>query len=159
MFDIADNLIKLISAIMADWKTCIYADNTFLGRVNISHGIFQGDSFLPLLFVLALTPISRALIDIKMGYSLAKGGPVINRILFMDDIKLFGKTENEINSLIQTVRICSQDIKMEFRVNKCAVLTMKRGGEIESSGVLLPSGDKLGDPIGGGYKYLGNFGK
>ena len=43
-----------------------------------------------------------------------KGGPVINHILFMDYIKLFGKTENVIESLIQTVRICSQDIKMEF---------------------------------------------
>ena len=114
MFGIADNLVKLITASMSDWKTCIYANNTFLGRVKISRGIFQGDSFSPLLFVLALTPISIALKDIKMGYSLAKGGPLINHILFMDDIKLFGKTENEIDSLIQTVRICSQDIKMEF---------------------------------------------
>ena len=111
MFGITDNLVKLITASMSDWKTCIYANNTFLGRVKISRGIFQGDSFSPLLFVLALNPISIALKDIKMGYSLAKRGPFINHILFMDDIKLFGKTENEIDSLIQTVRICSQDIK------------------------------------------------
>ena len=44
---------------------------------------------------------------------------------------------------------------MEFGVNKCSVLTMKRGRKIESSVVLLPSGDKLGDPAGGGYKCLG----
>ena len=33
----------------------------------------------------------------------------------MDDIKLFAKNEKEFENLIQTVRIYSQRIKMEFR--------------------------------------------
>ena len=77
----------------------------------------------------------------------------------MTSSELFGKTENEIDSLIQTVTIYSQDIHMEFGVSKCAILTMKRGRKVKSSGVLLPSGDKLGDSARIGYRYLGIFGK
>ena len=34
----------------------------------------------------------------------------------MDDFKLFVKNENELETLIQTVRIYSQDIGMEFSI-------------------------------------------
>ena len=37
----------------------------------------------------------------------------------MDDIKLFAKTEKELETLIQTVRIYSQYIGMEFGIEKC----------------------------------------
>ena len=45
----------------------------------------------------------------------------------MDDIKMFAKTENDSEILIQNVRIYSQDIKMEFGIQKCAMLVMKSG--------------------------------
>ena len=47
--------------------------------------------------------------------------------MFMDDIKLFAKNEKELETLIQTVRIYSQDIGMEFGIEKCAMLVMKSG--------------------------------
>ena len=34
----------------------------------------------------------------------------------MDDIKVFAKNEKELKSLIQAVRIYSQDITMEFGI-------------------------------------------
>ena len=43
----------------------------------------------------------------------------------MDDIKLFATNEKELETLIQTVRIYSQDIGMEFGIEKCAVIVMK----------------------------------
>ena len=43
----------------------------------------------------------------------------------MDDIKLFAKNEKELEALIQTVRIYSQDIGIEFGIEKCAILIMK----------------------------------
>ena len=45
----------------------------------------------------------------------------------MDDIKLFAKNEKELETLIQTVRIYSQVIGMEFGIEKCAMLVMKSG--------------------------------
>ena len=50
----------------------------------------------------------------------------------MDDLKLYSKTEKQLDSLIQTVRISSNDIKMEFGIDKCAILVLKRGKVVKS---------------------------
>ena len=42
----------------------------------------------------------------------------------MDDIKLFANNQKELETLIQTVRIYSQDRGMEFITEKCAILKM-----------------------------------
>ena len=45
----------------------------------------------------------------------------------MVDIKLFEKSEKELEPLIQIVRIYNLDIVMEFSIEKCAMLIMKLG--------------------------------
>ena len=45
----------------------------------------------------------------------------------MDDIKLFAKNEKELETLMDVVRIYSQDTGMEFGIEKCAMLVMKSG--------------------------------
>ena len=42
----------------------------------------------------------------------------------MDDIKLFAKHEKELETQIQTIRIYSEDIGMEFNTEKSAMLIM-----------------------------------
>ena len=46
--------------------------------------------------------------------------------MYMDDIKTFAKNEKELEILIQTIKIDSQDIGMEFGIEKCAKLIMKK---------------------------------
>ena len=72
MFGIAENLVHLLSISMVKWKTNLMANKKSLGSVAVKRGIFQGDSFSPLLFVIALIPISMALRKINMGYKLGK---------------------------------------------------------------------------------------
>ena len=45
----------------------------------------------------------------------------------MDDLKLFAKSENQIDSLVQTVHIFSEDIGMQFGIKKSIVLITVRG--------------------------------
>ena len=47
--------------------------------------------------------------------------------MYMDDVKLFAKNEKELEIVIQAVRIYSQDIEMEFGIEKCTMLIMKSG--------------------------------
>ena len=63
--------------------------------------------------------------------------------MYMDDIKLFAKNEKEQETLIHTVRIYSQDIEMEFGIEKCAMLVMKSGKRHITDGIELPNHDKI----------------
>ena len=124
----AANAVKcLLGESMKTWITNLTANDECLGKVNIRRGIFQGDSLSPLLFVLALFPLSMILRKVSAGYEMKKDGCRINHLLFMDDLKLFAKNEKAIDSLVQTVRIFSDDIGMKFGLEKCAAMTMKRG--------------------------------
>ena len=43
----------------------------------------------------------------------------------MDDIKVFVKNQKELETLIQTIRIYSQDVRFDFGIEKCAMLIIK----------------------------------
>ena len=108
-----------------------------------------------MLFVIALIPLTHVLRKTGMGYKLEKGGPMINLMLFMDDLKIFARNDNEVDSLVQTIGQCSTDIGMEFGISKCSVVTLKRGRRVESRGIKLPDGEEMTEPDCEGYKYLG----
>ena len=42
----------------------------------------------------------------------------------MDDLKLYSRSEKGWDSLVQTVRVFSKDIGMEFGTEKCAMLVI-----------------------------------
>ena len=63
--------------------------------------------------------------------------------MYIDDIKLFSKNEKELETLIHAVRIYSQDIGMEFGIEKCAMLVMKSGKRHITDGIELPNQDKI----------------
>jgi hypothetical protein len=45
----------------------------------------------------------------------------------MDDLKLIAKSEEELRKQIQTVKTFSDDIHMNFGLEKCAKITFKKG--------------------------------
>ena len=49
--------------------------------------------------------------------------PLRLNIFLMDELKLFGKSEDQIDSLVQTVQLLSEDIRMEIVLKKCSVLS------------------------------------
>ena len=51
----------------------------------------------------------------KAGYQFGKGKQKIN-LLFMDDLKLFAKNEDEIDGLVQSVHMFTEDIGIQFGV-------------------------------------------
>ena len=88
------------------------------------------------------------------GYLLSKGTP-INRLLFMEDLKLCGKTECKLQSLIHTVWIMSKDIGMEFGMDKCNTVRIKKGKICDMEDIEIRNGQQMKQNEGSGYKYLG----
>ena len=52
----------------------------------------------------------------------------------MDDLKLYGKSSNELESLLNKVWIFSTDISIEFGLEKCATLTIHKGKATHTEG-------------------------
>ena len=88
---------------MKQWNTVLTAGDQRLVNVKIKHGILQGDSLSPLLFALVMIPLILVLVQTKVSYEVKKGGKKINHLLFIDDLKLFAKNEDQIDSLVNTV--------------------------------------------------------
>ena len=61
-------------------------------------------------------PLNHILWKCTAGYKLIKSQENIYFLMYMDDIKLFAKNKKELETLIQTVRIYSQGIEMEFKL-------------------------------------------
>jgi hypothetical protein len=55
----------------------------------------------------------------------------------MDDLKLMGKTEEEIQIELQVVRNFSNDIHMNFGLDKCAEIVVKGGKLVYSQNLIL----------------------
>ena len=60
----------------------------------------------------------------------------IRHLLFMD-LKLYEASKDQLDSLVQVVRIFSQDTKMSSGLENCAVLEIRRGRQAGSSGIDL----------------------
>ena len=75
----------------------------------------------------------------------------------MCDLKLFAKSKDQIDSLVNTVYTFSEDIGMELGIKKCGVLVLKRGkaDKVNSRGFSLPNGKLMKTIDEEGYEYLG----
>ena len=152
MVGAAKNVISIINNSMVNWKTVLTSGGMTLGQVDIKRGIFQRDTLSPLLFIVIMLPLSRTPKKMRAGYRLAKDMKPINHLLFIDDLKLYGAIKDKLDSLIQVVRVFSQDFKMSFGLDKCAILEMRRGRQIGSSGIELPEDQQIGEIEEEGYK-------
>ena len=58
--------------------------------------------------------------------------------------------------LVQTVPVCTEDIGMEFGIEKCSMLVMEKGKIVKSVCIELPDGKVIKSlQEGESYKYLG----
>ena len=141
MVGIANNMVNLFENSKETWRTELIACNENLGKVEIRRGIFQGDSFSLLLFVVVLIPLSVFLNETGLGYVTSRNQK-LNDLLFMDDLNLY-ESERKLDSLIQTVRIFSDNVGMVFGLDKCRVLVLKGGKMVRTEGIELLDGKRM----------------
>ena len=156
MYKISHEDINFIEKTMQTWRVELKAGERSLAGTKIQRGIFQGDALSPLQFIIAMRPANHILRKCAAGYKFSRSQEKINHLMYMDDIKLFAKNEKELETLIHAVRIYSQDIGMEFAIEKCALLVMKCGKQQMTEGMELPNHDKI-RTLGENetYKYSG----
>ena len=108
------------------------------------------------MLILVLVPLSLILRKTKVAYEFSERKKKINNLLFIDDLKLHRRSEKRLDYLVQTVRVFSEDIGMEFGIGKCAMLVMEKRKIVNSVGIELPEGTVIKSlQEGESYKYFG----
>ena len=80
----------------------------------------------------------------------------ISHLLYMGDLKLIAKSEEEFKKETQTVKTFSDDIHMEFRLEKCAKIAFKRGKLYHSQNLVIDINREIQElEQGKTYSYLG----
>ena len=80
----------------------------------------------------------------------------ISHLLYTDYLKLITKSEEEFQKQIQTVKTFSDDIHMEFELEKCAKIIFRRGKAIQSQNLVVDITREIQElEKGKTYKYLG----
>ena len=153
MYKIDPVIRKFVGSTMKSWRLLLSLPNKKekleLDEIEIKRGIFQGDSFSPLIFCLAMAPLSRILKRAKIGFN--SNGKLVNHLKYIDDIKIFAKNKSELKRCVSLVEMFSKDINMKLGIDKCGIVNVVKGKldekKFESEIPTLTNDDA--------YKYLG----
>ena len=158
IYKVCDVIVRFIQQSMLQWnmimmlmheKGCLKT-----GKISVRRGIFQGDSLSPLLFCMALIPLSKSINDARLGYELEK--EQISHLFYMDDLKIFSKDHKSMQMCVSIVEKFSRDIGMEFGTEKCATIEMKKGKVTRGGDITLLDGVGIQSlKTQEFYKYLG----
>ena len=110
---------------MKEWKTNLHLKhtqgNTTSKNPKLNCGIFQGGSLSSFPFCLSLVSLSYKLNETRYGYYIYELW--INHLFLMNNLKVYGKNDKELEGLLTTVKISSNDIEMEIGLHKCSKAT------------------------------------
>jgi hypothetical protein len=94
--------------------------------IKICKGIFQGDFLSPLLFCIALMPLTHQLNRADCGYQIHGAERKISHLLYMDALKLLCTSEEDLENEIKIVKTIRK-YNMTFELEKCAKNFLKKG--------------------------------
>ena len=95
-----------------------------------------------MLFCICLIPLTEQLNRLNTGYEEHMMKTKISHLLYMDDLKLIAKSDEELRKQIQTVKTFSNDIHMDFGLEECAKITFKKGKLIHSQNLVIDITEK-----------------
>ena len=99
-------------------------------------------------------PLSNILENTYGGYTIKKD--TITHLLYMDDLKLYANNDKALHNMVTATHIYSNDIGMNFGIEKCAKVTLKKGKQVASENIKLEENFAVQDLAQEkNYKYLG----
>ena len=138
-------ILRFLTDTICRWELDVVLGGEHVLAKKVERGILQGDSLSPLLFVLCVDPLSRAL-NARFPVLTVPAGDehhVCNHLLFVDDLKLFAESDEVLAALLEEVKTFFRSIGLEMNREKSATNSAACAEDavlIEGAGV---------------YKYLG----
>lgn len=158
IYKVSDVIRRFMEKSMLQWRLTLilYHEGGYIktDKISIRRGIYQGDSLSPLIFCMAMIPLSRRLNAAKIGYK--QGKEEISHLFYMDDLKIFAKDHESMEKCIKIVEEFSEDIRMEFGIEKCATTEIKKGKVANGKDINIKEGIVIRSlKTEEFYKYLG----
>jgi len=114
LVEVNSKIFRFCKLSMEKWNTRFFfktkQEVMRLQPIQIRRGIFQRDSLLPLLFCIALIPLTNELNRADCEYQVHGTERKISYLLYMDDLKLLGRNKNDLKNEIKIVQTISKDI-------------------------------------------------
>ena len=105
IYQILNNVINFMTNVMKNWRGTLEPKDKLL-QFKIERGIFQGDSFSALLFVIAIMTRNYVLRKSTGDNKFTRTQEKLNQLIYLDNIKVLAKNYKELVTLIQ-IRIYS----------------------------------------------------
>ena len=158
IFKLSPTIINFLQHNMGLWNTSRMLTHasgmTNTENLRIKCGIFQAGSLSPLLLCISIIPLSVQLNNAGCGYQIM--GKSINHLFYMDDLKFFARNDNELTGLFDTVKKFSDDMGMQFGLDKCAKVTFIKGKIVKAENITLDVSTTIKElEQERTYKYLG----
>ena len=116
---VAANIQNLLTNSMENWGTLSSSNGKELDKIVIKRVLFQGDPFSPLLFVMAMILLTMILRKVDAGYRFNRSREKVNHLLFMDDLKFYSRSKEELGMLVEMAKLFSDDVGTKFGLEKC----------------------------------------
>ena len=156
MCGISPLIIEFFATSLSQSYVHLFLNNSCLGEIKIRRGIFQGGSVSLLYFVISMPPLSLLLNKQKIGYQLKDTNVFhISHRFYMDDLKLYSNTQENMQQLVNITSSFSTDIAMKFGLDKCTTISISKRKLGDAKSIPLPSGNQIESIDEEGYKYLG----
>lgn len=120
---------NFLKAGMAGWRTTLTLNGEKVGAIRVRSGVYQGDSLSPLLFCLAISPISDLLKRRVDPYVSSGRKFYISHTYYVDDLKLYTHTRAAMTQALEIVQRFSDSIGLELNAKKSAVHLFNVPGE------------------------------
>ena len=153
-------VVRFCKLSMEKWTTRISFKNKAGSNAVTTHSDTKRniprELYFVIIFCIALIPLTNELIRADCGYQVHRAEKKISHLLYMDELKLSGRNENDLKNGIKIVHTINKDLIMNFGLEKCARICLKRG-RVQSKmdiGNTFENDIKELDPRKA-YKYLG----
>uniref|UniRef100_A0AC35TX11 Reverse transcriptase domain-containing protein n=1 Tax=Rhabditophanes sp. KR3021 TaxID=114890 RepID=A0AC35TX11_9BILA len=144
--NIGVNIKVMIKSMMAKWNIqLLRKDMDKAKTIRIKQGVYQGDSWSPLIFILTTAGIISKL---KRDEALGKATKYKHRVIaFMDDLKVHSPNVEGLEMMSKMIKEGAGELSLKLNEKKCGFYSRKEDVGKEES-LFIPRVRK-------GYKYLG----
>ena len=118
MFVISKLVENVIKKTMKNQIVELNTGGQRLADIKIQTDIFSCESLFSLLFIITMMPLNYILRNYKREYRFTTLQEKISHFLYLNDVRIFTPNNKQLETLIQTVRIFSEDKGSDFGIKK-----------------------------------------